>query len=147
MKTVRPHYLSFPCTFALARLTSKVLISHWTPVPPSLFSLIRSIFPEILAISIQRLWKDKKINLTITRLTKISNSANYSLLQSDKIGWNSMQFFSRGKSNPKRREHSVTNFSLLQKRLRILRRSYFIFGYELDLGTFLWLITIAFWGA
>ena len=47
LKTVRPHYLSFPCTFASARLSSKVLISHWTPVLPSLFSLIRYIFPEI----------------------------------------------------------------------------------------------------
>ena len=27
-----------------------------------------------------------------------------------------MQFFSRSKSNPKRREHGVTNFSLLQKK-------------------------------
>ena len=34
------------------------------------------------------------------------------ILQSDKIGCNSMQFFSRSKSNPKRREHGVTNFSL-----------------------------------
>ena len=45
------------------------------------------------------------------------------ILQSDKIGRNSMQFFSRGKSNPKQREHVVTNFSLSQKRLRILRRT------------------------
>ena len=33
-------------------------------------------------------------------------------LQRHKIGHNSMQFFSRSKSNPKRREHVVTNFSL-----------------------------------
>ena len=66
------------------------------------------------------------------------------ILQSDKIGRNSMQFFSRSKSNPKRREHVVTNFSLSQKRLRILRQSYLIFSCELNLGTFLWLIAIAF---
>ena len=68
-------------------------------------------------------------------------------LQCHKIRRNSMQFFSRSKSNPKRREHGVTNFSLSQKMLRILRRSYLRFSYELILGTFLWLIAIAFWGA
>ena len=37
------------------------------------------------------------------------------ILQSDKIGRNPMQFSSPDKSNPKRREHGVTNFSLSQK--------------------------------
>ena len=41
-------------------------------------------------------------------------------LQSDKIGWNPMQFPSPNKSNPKRREPIVTNFRLLRKRLRFL---------------------------
>ena len=40
-----------------------------------------------------------------------------------------MQFFSRGKSNPKRREHGVTNFSLLQK------------GYEFFAEAILYLVT------
>ena len=44
-------------------------------------------------------------------------------LQRHKIGRNPMQFSLPDNSNPKRREKGVTNFSLLQKRLRILHRT------------------------
>lgn len=45
------------------------------------------------------------------RCLRSSQSRLICLLQSDKIGWNPMQLFSPDKSNPKRREKCVTNFS------------------------------------
>ena len=58
-----------------------------------------------------------------------------------------MQFYSPQQSNPKRREPSVTNFSNSQKKVTTFFGSYLRFSYELNLGTFLWLIAIVFGGA
>lgn len=50
LKTVRPHYLSFPCFFAKNGLSAIVFISHWTTVSPSSFFHFWLIFPEISTI-------------------------------------------------------------------------------------------------